>query len=263
MNTIVDLRVYSAVSKLEIEKSAYRSIIYCFKGEAAINFGGNEIRIKEAEYLLTDGCLITIKDGNDLSIAVVYLKDSVFPFVGCQKFVDENERPVSFCLVRAEEYFFSNDFKRRSILDALGNLVVGYVCYALDKQAGCDVCERIKTALNENISEASFKISAFLQTLPLSADYVKKLFKKQYGLTPHDYLIKLRLEKAKIMLSSADRFDYTIKKVSAACGFSDPLYFSRLFKKNFKLSPLAYSHRFDKPIKKKKVPVGGIFEDDV
>jgi AraC-like DNA-binding protein len=38
----------------------------------------------------------------------------------------------------------------------------------------------------------------------------------------------------------------SISAVSEACGFSDPLYFSRVFKKRFGKSPVAYRKEFVK-----------------
>lgn len=264
MNTIVDLHDYDSVTSVKIEKSPYRSIIYCFSGKPTLDFGEKTMNLDAENYCVCKSdAEIEIASAENFSITVARILGGVFPFFNCETFSDENDGAIAFCLNRARECFLDNDSKTQPVLDALGNLIVCYVAFSYGKNSDAGLCEKIKNALAENYQNSSFEISAYLKNLPLSEDYLKRMFKKQYGVTPHDYLVKIRLERAKMMLSSVSRFDYTIKSVASSCGFNDPLYFSRLFKKRFNMSPLAYLHRFDKPSAKKKIPVGGVFEDDV
>ncbi len=62
----------------------------------------------------------------------------------------------------------------------------------------------------------------------LPAKRLSRMFIEEVGCGYSDYLIDLRISKAKIFLLLPGA---TIKQVSTDCGFSDPNYFSRLFKK--------------------------------
>lgn len=53
-----------------------------------------------------------------------------------------------------------------------------------------------------------------------------KVFKHVTGLSPKQYIKRIRMEKAKELLSTS----LNVEQVAASCGFSDPLYFSRQFK---------------------------------
>ncbi len=64
-------------------------------------------------------------------------------------------------------------------------------------------------------------------------------FKSFAGMTPSDYIIALRLQKAKALLADTELL---IKDISAACGFENEYYFSNFFKKHTALSPSAYRH---------------------
>jgi len=84
-----------------------------------------------------------------------------------------------------------------------------------------------------------------LVTLELAADAVglspnrlSRLFVDETGRGFSDYLIDYRIERAKELLSMPGA---SIKQVSAACGYPDPNYFSRLFKKVTGLTPTAFS----------------------
>lgn len=70
-------------------------------------------------------------------------------------------------------------------------------------------------------------------------NYLYKLFRKEYGLSPQEYLMNLRIEKAKLLLGNPKNH-FTIGNIAAAVGFSDPLYFSKLFRKKTGKSPNEY-----------------------
>lgn len=71
----------------------------------------------------------------------------------------------------------------------------------------------------------------------VSPTYLSILFKKRLGVTFIDYLINLRLEKAKALLRDTANRTY---EVAAATGYADPQYFSVCFKKYTGLTPTEY-----------------------
>lgn len=62
-------------------------------------------------------------------------------------------------------------------------------------------------------------------------------FKLSTGMTPSNYIILLRVQKAKAMLSNTD---LPIRDIASACGFEDEYYFSNFFKKQIGISPTAF-----------------------
>jgi AraC-like DNA-binding protein len=71
----------------------------------------------------------------------------------------------------------------------------------------------------------------------LSSVYISKVFKDQTGESPINYLINLRLEKAKNLLVSTES---PIKSIAQAVGYKDAYYFSKLFKKYCGHSPCKF-----------------------
>jgi iron complex transport system substrate-binding protein len=70
-----------------------------------------------------------------------------------------------------------------------------------------------------------------------SASYLSRLFKNQLGISPIDYLIHVRIFKAKQLLLDSEA---RIQEIASGVGYGDVYYFSRLFKKHTGLSPLQY-----------------------
>ena len=68
----------------------------------------------------------------------------------------------------------------------------------------------------------------------LSPSYFCNFFARQFGVPPHEYATQLRLQRATQLLANQE---LAIFQVAEMVGFTDPLYFSRLFRKRYGLSP--------------------------
>ena len=76
---------------------------------------------------------------------------------------------------------------------------------------------------------------AELEHLSVSRYYT--LFKESTGYSPSEYIIVLRINRACTFLQQTDM---TVKEIALQVGYHDPFYFSRLFKKYMKTSPMEY-----------------------
>ncbi len=70
----------------------------------------------------------------------------------------------------------------------------------------------------------------------LSANHFCGEFRRHFAVAPIDYLIRLRLDQARLLLR--DR-NLSVGQVSAAVGYADARYFARLFRRRFGCSPRA------------------------
>lgn len=59
-------------------------------------------------------------------------------------------------------------------------------------------------------------------------------------MTPHKFLTDMRLQTAAESLSSDYADAGSISEIAHMCGFREPLYFSRIFKNKYGVSPSAY-----------------------
>nr|WP_240464297.1 AraC family transcriptional regulator [Paenibacillus apiarius] len=80
-------------------------------------------------------------------------------------------------------------------------------------------------------------LETLLEHLDCSSRRLLRTFKKQVRTSPIDYLIQLRMSKAKHLLLSTD---FTLKEIAESVGYSDSYYFSRIFKKYEGASPTSF-----------------------
>lgn len=102
------------------------------------------------------------------------------------------------------------------------------------------IVERLKMILINHIGTCDLQIKNILHQLPYSNNYLRAIFKENTGQTPLEYLTELRIEHAKKLLSNKTKIN--INQVSLLVGYSDPLYFSRVFKKSTGQCPTAWKN---------------------
>lgn len=77
--------------------------------------------------------------------------------------------------------------------------------------------------------------------LQVSYAWFRKMFKLYTGMAPQQYLIQLKIEKAKLLLNDLNR---SVKEIAYELNFEYPLNFSKLFKEKAGLSPNQYRKKF-------------------
>jgi AraC family transcriptional regulator len=89
--------------------------------------------------------------------------------------------------------------------------------------------EYINAYLGEDLS-----LTTIAAHLEMSQYYFCRLFKQSMGISPHQYLIQQRIEKAKLLLQQPE---YRIIDIAAECGFANPSHFARCFRRSTGVSP--------------------------
>lgn len=92
---------------------------------------------------------------------------------------------------------------------------------------------RILHYLETHYSEP-VRLSEIAEREGLTQTYLSHLFREQLHIPFQDYLARLRLEAAMLLLRQSDT---TLTDAAYACGFSDPKYLNRSFQKNLGMSP--------------------------
>jgi AraC-like DNA-binding protein len=132
----------------------------------------------------------------------------------------------------------------QNYVDLLLNLITGMI----DIGHQSEYVEKLKNKLIENFGDGDFDTAAYMRTLPLTPEYLRKLFIKEMGVSPLQFLTRIRIENAKKLLSAIPSNRLKVDAVAKMSGFSDSLYFSRLFKKHLGVSPSDYRKHTTPPL---------------
>jgi len=97
--------------------------------------------------------------------------------------------------------------------------------------------------LQAHFKESSLTVEEVAKKSFMSEVYFRKLFKKEYGISPQKYIVNLRIQNAVGLISSGY---YSLAEVAYMSGYNDYKYFSVEFKKALGVSPSKYSYNYNR-----------------
>ncbi|MCR4660376.1 MAG: AraC family transcriptional regulator [Clostridia bacterium] len=98
----------------------------------------------------------------------------------------------------------------------------------------------VKEALDNNIF-TNASLEEILKDIFYSKKQITREFKKCFNDTPYNYLINLKINMAKRLLTKSD---LSIKEIAIKLGFENQHYFSNAFKKKVGMSPSQYREKY-------------------
>ncbi|QSB29263.1 two-component regulator propeller domain-containing protein [Flavobacterium sp. CLA17] len=91
--------------------------------------------------------------------------------------------------------------------------------------------------IKKELQDPSFNVETLVENLEISRVKCYRIFKETLNQSPSDVITSFRLQKAEILLKTKK---LNISEISFECGYNDPKYFARSFKKYFGKSPKEY-----------------------
>lgn len=220
----------------ELKAEKYFKIIVP-RGACAVQYAEGSLELGEGEIAVIPPPFKHAVRGSAL---YVRLEQALLTFKKPCVIRDDKFHGIAIAAEQAVEYFNANNSIHSGILAALGTLIVAYITAFAGGERLSPVVETVKSQVQKNISNPLFSLEDSIKKLPLNYDYVRKLFKKETGATPHEYLLSCRMQLARELISSGigNRYsNYSVGQIAEVCGFAEPLYFSRVFKKYYGFSP--------------------------
>lgn len=99
---------------------------------------------------------------------------------------------------------------------------------------------RLKTYIDNNITQ-DITLKALGELVHLSESQIIRIFKRDYGKTPYEYVLEWKMNQAKLLLQNTRLM---VKEIAVQLGFCDEHYFSYLFRKKTGQTPTAYRNKF-------------------
>ncbi|HUW42199.1 MAG TPA: AraC family transcriptional regulator [Rectinemataceae bacterium] len=134
-------------------------------------------------------------------------------------------------LVRDQEPLYQ--IRAGSLILALVAEILSRVRKASQSSHSERLVQKVKFHMEENIY-GEINIPGICEALKVSPSHLNEVFKSYTAMTPYQYFISIKLQKAKEMLEGGESI---IKAIAYRLGFKDEYYFSRLFKRKTGVSP--------------------------
>lgn len=214
--------------------------VICASARGEVRAGGAVYAYKRGDVVVISRQLGHVNGGENLSVII---ENALLPVGAVCVVCGREAEDITWVCRRARECFDGAEKNRRVILDGLGALLRSFIAAYCSAGAYSPIVRTVLAEIDKGLSDSTFSLENVLRNLPLNYDYVRKLFKKEVGQTPLGYLTARRMSLAReIMLSGiTNRYsNYTVSQIAEMCGFAEPLYFSRVFKKYYGISPTEY-----------------------
>lgn len=207
---------------------------------AALSFrvnGTGEFKIEGKSFLVTPGDILFIPAGVPYEVEYSVSESIVANLNDCNYFEAETFRfknPTEAQLLFSQ---LSEDWKERRSVNRAKSSIYG-ILERIDRE--CRLSNE-KTVLADalpyieaHFCDASLDVGAVCAVCFVSPSSLQRAFLQQFGITPKQYVIRLRMNRALQLLSETDA---SVREIANACGFADEKYFSRAFKNRYGYPP--------------------------
>lgn len=242
-----------------LTRSSYDSflLLYVLSGTMYIKDENSIVTVKKNQVALLD-CYARHSYGTKAGCEVLWLHyDGVLarPWYEELKksnhilFADTNSHAIFLNLMSLYQSFQK---KERPTEAKISNLISSALTelFLKSNTASCSASDFIKEQtlpyITEHLTE-DLSLARLASHAALSPCYFLRLFKKQTGLTPYDYILMARIDMAKYLLKTSS---LQVKEIAFSCGFLSESVFCNAFRKKTGMSPLSYRGSLDlaKPI---------------
>ena len=243
MNTILFVGEHTRTYEVLRHSHEEWELVYCTGGEGTFEFdNGATMQYKQGEVIAIPPrerhANSSQKGFTNVHIRMADLSSpNRVPF----RVNDDAQGHLRIAFEEAKLYFLSDIQNRELVLSALGELIASYLIVYRSNSTFSKPVEQIRALIIENYAKPDFALDDAIHQMQLNYDYLRKLYKKEMGITPLEYMTNLRMKKAETMLSAMWGNDYSVAEIGRLCGYDDALYFSRVFKKHFGCSPSVFA----------------------
>jgi len=242
MNDIIFVGRHTTVYTVSRHAHDSWEYIYCTAGGGTFIFGDRVLPYKKGDVVVIPP-LVPHSNDSQQGFNNIHI-NMVSPILTLKEpaiITDDSNQFLLNAFNAAFYHFYSDRKERMALLSSYGNLICYYLIAYRANSSRSSIVDDIEHSILSHYSSCDYKLDDYLESLPFSGDYLRKLFQKEFGVTPHQYLTNKRLQIAAEALLNAAGSGSSVADIALMCGFRDPLYFSRLFKKQYGTSPSQYS----------------------
>lgn len=159
-----------------------------------------------------------------------------------QKYAWENNLKTEEVISEQEKYI--DCINGIETIEDLNNWVIGLFDKVIkdvndkNKTRTVHIVEKARKYIEENYLKPDISLEEISERIFINPSYLSKVFKREMKYSVIEYLTDLRMKKAKEIMDESP--DLRIGFVANKVGYSDPFYFSKLFRKYYGVAPSKY-----------------------
>lgn len=221
--------------RFDVKNRPFFGISFCCEGEIVYKHCGKEfISDSQSAVILPKGASYTLYGSETGRFPLInfdctgFSPDTftVIPLKNPESYIKDFERMYSLSL-------FSGN--RAAVMGLLYS-IIDRLC--TEQKNGSDILAPAKEYITEHFSDPSLNNAQLAELCRISEVYFRKLFALDKGISPKQYIIDIRITKAKQLLCGTG---LSVEKVSELTGFSSVYHFCRCFKDKTGMTPTEYA----------------------
>jgi AraC-like DNA-binding protein len=240
---------YYCDNHYKVKRNTYHSflLLYVIKGNGYVIINDEEIQINENTLVLID-CNVPHEYGSKLGWNIFWCHftgklaipwyQQILKLNNGVKHLDN----ASACYIHFKELIDihrdetgSNEaYTNRLITDIISELLVNPITKNKERPF-TNIAGYINNNLNKNIT-----VDELAERACMSKFHFIRVFNKEFGFTPHEFIIHSRINAAKFFLLSSSK---SIKEIVYLCGFNNESAFSNTFKKVVGMTPCQFRNK--------------------
>ncbi len=225
---------------------------YVRSGKGAYTFGGRVFRLSAGDMFLVFP-----------STLVSYVADETDPWEYCwvgfngteaRRMLQETEFSESHPVLHPEhadrlEELLLSIYRSSGNTPAADATMAGYLYLFLSELMTISHREKRQAGVQDYLTQAlryiqynyaaDIQVNRIASYVGVSRSQLYRAFMEQFGMSPHMFLKRYRINEACALLRNTD---LSVSEVAGSVGFADPLYFSRVFKESKGVSPTEFAH---------------------
>jgi AraC-like DNA-binding protein len=185
--------------------------------------------------------LVPYAEISDYGFRSIFIAADKLPLDGFQCFQDDDRTVtrIGRCVV---EFFGRDNAHDQTIAEQLFDALALHLAQKSGARRD-PYAEQLREMIHQNWNNSEFSISDAMEKIPISATHLRRTFTTSVKMPPVRYLLEYRIKNAcRLLLLQG----YPVTEVSRMCGFEDPYYFSRAFRRLKGVAPRQW-HAAKKP----------------
>ncbi|MBR3894558.1 MAG: AraC family transcriptional regulator [Clostridia bacterium] len=209
----------------EVKARPYAALSFRVSGKGDFEVGGRRLAVRPGNVMFIPADMPYRVEYSVSESIVVHLQDC--NYAEAENLHVENPAAVAALFSRLLEEWRSRQSAHR----------VKAVIYELlarlqeeSRVAGNAALQDCLCYIESHAFDPAMTVEAVCEAGFLSRSSLQRAFRDSLGISPKQYLMKLRMDRALTMLIANEK---SVKEIALACGFPDEKYFSRAFKKKY------------------------------